>query len=69
MFGGPFDAVLMHTLLSHVTDPAEVLLQAHRLAAPDALLVIMDGDYALPPRLTSGYIIRSRTICIQIHTQ
>ena len=42
---GSYDAVVMHTLISHTTDPAAVLSEAARLAAPGALLIIMDGDY------------------------
>lgn len=40
-----YDAVVMHTLISHVSDPAAVLAEAATLAAPGALLVVMDGDY------------------------
>ncbi len=43
---GRFDAVIAHTLLSHVTDPAEVLAEAGRMLGPDGLLVVFDGDYA-----------------------
>ena len=42
---GSYDAIVMHTLLSHTSDPAAVLREASRLAAPGALLVVMDGDY------------------------
>lgn len=40
-----YDAVVMHTLISHTTDPTAVLAEAASLAAPGALLVVMDGDY------------------------
>lgn len=66
---GGFDAVVMHTLISHTSDPAAVvsspslltthlphppdramlsalqLAEAAEMAAPGALLVVMDGDY------------------------
>ena len=39
------DAVICHTLLSHVSDPAAVLASARKLVKPGGLLVVMDGDY------------------------
>eukprot|EP01065_Artemidia_motanka_P015578 TRINITY_DN19334_c0_g1_i1.p1 TRINITY_DN19334_c0_g1~~TRINITY_DN19334_c0_g1_i1.p1 ORF type:complete len:296 (+),score=106.42 TRINITY_DN19334_c0_g1_i1:52-888(+) len=42
----PFDAVIMHTLLSHVTEPQEVLRRAKDVCAAGAILVITDGDYS-----------------------
>jgi ubiquinone/menaquinone biosynthesis C-methylase UbiE len=41
-----FDVVLAHTLVSHVTDPAQVLREACRVAAPGGTVAIFDGDYA-----------------------
>ena len=41
-----FDAVVAHTLLSHVNDPARVLAEARRLLRPGGLLGAFDGDYA-----------------------
>merc|ERR1719498_2084352 len=35
----------MHTLISHVPDPAEALRTARHLVPPGAMLVIVDGDY------------------------
>lgn len=44
---GGFDAVLMHTLISHVADPAAVLAEGRRLLRPGTgRLVVFDGDYA-----------------------
>jgi len=43
---GVFDAVIAHTLLSHVADPLTVLRQTKRLLAPEGRLVVFDGDYA-----------------------
>jgi SAM-dependent methyltransferase len=40
------DAVLAHTLLSHVTDPAAVLAQAGRVLRPGGLVAIFDGDFS-----------------------
>ncbi len=44
---GGFDVVVMHTLVSHVADPAAVLAEGRRLLRPGAgRLVVFDGDYA-----------------------
>jgi len=40
------DLVVMHTLLCHVAEPAEILAEAARIARPGAALVVFDGDYA-----------------------
>jgi ubiquinone/menaquinone biosynthesis C-methylase UbiE len=42
---GQYDAVILNTLISHVDDPATVLAQAAAVAAPGAVLIVMDGDY------------------------
>ncbi len=47
-----FDAVIAHTLISHVTDPAAVLAEVQRVLKPGGTLVVFDGDYA---SLTYGY--------------
>jgi ubiquinone/menaquinone biosynthesis C-methylase UbiE len=41
-----FDAVIAHTLVSHVDDPLAVLKEAVRLVKPGGLVSIFDGDYA-----------------------
>jgi ubiquinone/menaquinone biosynthesis C-methylase UbiE len=41
-----FDAVVAHTLVSHVDDPLAVLKEAARLVKPGELVGIYDGDYA-----------------------
>jgi ubiquinone/menaquinone biosynthesis C-methylase UbiE len=41
-----FDAVIAHTLVSHVDDPLAVLKEAARLVKPGGLVSIFDGDYA-----------------------
>lgn len=43
---GDFDVVIAHTLVSHVTDPREVLLEAARVVRPGGTVAIFDGDYA-----------------------
>lgn len=43
---GGFDVVVMHTLVSHVADPATVLAEGRRLLRPGGRLVVFDGDYA-----------------------
>jgi SAM-dependent methyltransferase len=40
------DAVVAHTLLSHVTDPAAVLAEAARVLRPGGVLAVFDGDYS-----------------------
>ena len=41
-----YDAVLAHTLISHVTDPSSTIADAARVLAPDGIIAIFDGDYA-----------------------
>jgi ubiquinone/menaquinone biosynthesis C-methylase UbiE len=41
-----FDAVVAHTLLSHVEDPLAVVREAAQLLKPGGMLGIFDGDYA-----------------------
>ncbi|MEO8627388.1 MAG: methyltransferase domain-containing protein [Betaproteobacteria bacterium] len=41
-----FDAVVAHTLLSHVEDPAVVLKEIARLLKPGGKVGIFDGDFA-----------------------
>lgn len=43
---GAFDAIIGHTLLSHVDNPLAVLLEATRLLRPGGVIGIFDGDYA-----------------------
>jgi ubiquinone/menaquinone biosynthesis C-methylase UbiE len=43
---GVFDAVVAHTLLSHVDDPLAVVSEAARLVRPGGMIGIFDGDYA-----------------------
>jgi ubiquinone/menaquinone biosynthesis C-methylase UbiE len=43
---GQFDAVIAHTLVSHVDDPLAVLKEAARLVKPGGLVGVFDGDYA-----------------------
>ena len=47
-----FDAVVAHTLLSHVDDPLSVLEEAARVVRPGGTVGIFDGDYA---SLTFGH--------------
>lgn len=41
-----FDAVVAHTLMSHVPDPAAVLGEAARLVRPNGAIGVFDGDFA-----------------------
>lgn len=43
---GTFDAVVAHTLLSHVESPRAVLTEAARVLKPRGRLAVFDGDYA-----------------------
>lgn len=43
---GSFDAVIAHTLFSHVDDPPRVLAEMRRLLPHGATICIFDGDYA-----------------------
>ena len=47
-----FDGVILHTLISHVTDPRAVLRESARVVTPQGAIAIFDGDYA---SLTFGY--------------
>jgi ubiquinone/menaquinone biosynthesis C-methylase UbiE len=41
-----FDAVVAHTLLSHIDDPLADLREAARIVRPGGMIGIFDGDYA-----------------------
>jgi ubiquinone/menaquinone biosynthesis C-methylase UbiE len=41
-----FDAVIAHTLFSHLDDPAQVLAEMRRVLRPAGVIAIFDGDYA-----------------------
>jgi SAM-dependent methyltransferase len=41
-----FDIITLHTLISHVEDPLQVLGEARRLVRPGGTVAIFDGDYA-----------------------
>jgi ubiquinone/menaquinone biosynthesis C-methylase UbiE len=41
-----FDAVVAHTLVSHVRDPLAVLGEAARVVRPGGSVAVFDGDYA-----------------------
>ena len=41
-----FDVVFAHTLISHVTDPVEVLREMVRIVRPGGTIAVFDGDYA-----------------------
>jgi ubiquinone/menaquinone biosynthesis C-methylase UbiE len=43
---GEFDAVVAHTLVSHVQEALTVLNEAARVVRPGGLIAIFDGDYA-----------------------
>jgi ubiquinone/menaquinone biosynthesis C-methylase UbiE len=41
-----FDIITLHTLISHVDDPLQVLGEARRLVRPGGTVAVFDGDYA-----------------------
>ena len=41
-----FDIVTLHTVISHVDDPLQVLLEARRIVRPGGTVAIFDGDDA-----------------------
>lgn len=41
-----YDAVIAHTLVSHVPDPEAVIAQCARLVRPGGTVAVFDGDYA-----------------------
>lgn len=43
---GSFDAVILHTLISHVSEPLTVLKEAARVVRPGGTVAIFDGDYS-----------------------
>jgi ubiquinone/menaquinone biosynthesis C-methylase UbiE len=43
---GEFDAVVAHTLVSHVEEPLTVIKEAGRVVKPGSVIAIFDGDYA-----------------------
>ncbi len=43
---GSFDLVVVHTLLTHLDDPAALLSEARRLVRDDGWLAVCDGDFS-----------------------
>lgn len=41
-----FDAITIHTLLSHVADPKSILIEARRVLKTDGRLIVFDADHA-----------------------
>lgn len=47
-----FDAVIAHTVISHVSEPMTVLQEMARIVRQDGTIIVFDGDYA---SLTFGF--------------
>ncbi len=52
LYDGMFDAVVAHTLMSHVDDPLAVIKEAARVVKCGGMVGVFDGDYA---SLTFGH--------------
>ena len=50
---GSFDVVVLHTLLTHVAAPEEVLSEVHRVLRPGGFVAIYDGDFSTMSVATS----------------
>ena len=59
---GDFDIVTLHTLISHVDDPLQVLREARRVVKTGGIVAIFDGDYA---SLTFGYPDPARATAVE----
>jgi ubiquinone/menaquinone biosynthesis C-methylase UbiE len=59
---GEFDLVTLHTLISHVEDPVQVLREARRVVRPGGTVAVFDGDYA---SLTFGYPDHALAVVIE----
>jgi ubiquinone/menaquinone biosynthesis C-methylase UbiE len=69
---GQFDVLIMHTLVSHVVDPATVLQEARRLLHPEGRIVVFDGDFDSLTYATDapdGGVETDRLQAIAGHTQ
>jgi SAM-dependent methyltransferase len=59
---GEFDIVVLHTLISHVEDPLQVLHEARRVVRAGGTIAIFDGDYA---SMTFAYPDHSLAVVIE----
>ena len=59
---GEFDLVTLHTLISHVEDPLQVLREARRVVRPGGTVAVFDGDYA---SLTFAYPDHALAVTIE----
>ena len=57
-----FDIVTLHTVISHVDDPQQVLREARRIVRPGGVVAVFDGDYA---SLTFAYPDHSMATTIE----
>jgi SAM-dependent methyltransferase len=59
---GEFDIVILHTLISHVEDPLQVLGEARRVVRTGGTIAIFDGDYA---SMTFGFPDHALAVTIE----
>lgn len=59
---GEFDIAILHTLISHVEDPLQVLHEARRVVRVGGTIAIFDGDYA---SMTFGYPDHAQAAAIE----
>lgn len=52
---GSFDVVILHTILTHVPGPEEILSEAHRVLRRDGSLGVCDGDFATATLRVSSF--------------
>lgn len=57
-----YDAVIVHTLVSHVSNPAAVISEAARVVRPGGSVAVFDGDYASLTYATSDRVLDAELV-------
>ena len=50
-----FDIVVSHTVITHVSQPEELIAEAHRVLRPGGWLAVFDGDYTTSTVANQGF--------------